>query len=105
MAKHNQLVRTPESLAEEEMNKKLCLEIMGFKHEYQVSRHVFMRQIRILHETMNDLVLELYGANPQHILFRGCGKKVKAAMAQELSKRENGNNYGFGKLPRNELSF
>lgn len=99
------LVRTQQSHEEEKENVQLCKDIMGFQHEYQMTRHHIMRQVRILHEIVNDLVVELYGANPQHILFRACPKKTKSEMVQVLMSRENGNNWGFGSLPRNGITF
>lgn len=99
------LIRTTDSIQEEKENLRLCAEIMGFKNEYQVTRHHLYRQVRMQHETVNDLVLELYAQNPNHILFNECPKEVKANMAKEISKRENRNNWGFGKTTRNKLTF
>jgi flagellar assembly factor FliW len=99
------MVRTAQSHLEEVENIQLCMEIMGFEHEHQMTRHHIMRQVRILHETVNDLVVELYGANPQHCLFKQCPKETKSAMSEMLGKRENRNNWGFGALPRNGLNF
>jgi hypothetical protein len=99
------LVRTPESHADEKQNVVLCQEIMGFKYEHEITRHHLMRQVRLQYETINDLVVELYATNPAHILFKDCPDSVKYAMAKEIGKRENNNNYGFGSLPRNRLHF
>lgn len=98
-------VRSQESKDSEVADRALVTKIMGYRYDYEITRHAMMRQIRIMHETVNDLVIELYGANPQHILFKECPKETKGEMVQEISKRPNRNNWGFGALPRNNLTF
>jgi hypothetical protein len=99
------LVRTAQSHQDEKENAALCMEIMGFKYEHEMTRHHIMRQVRILHETVNDLVVELFAQNPNHVIFKNCPSKTIQMMCDIINKRENGNNWGFGAPPRTKLNF
>lgn len=100
-----QLVRTEASHEKEKEDLALCMEIMGFKYEHQITRHHLYCQVRMQHETINDLVVELFGQNPQHVIFKECPKEVKEKMRELIWKRTNQNNWSFGKTTRNKLSF
>ena len=97
------IVKTAEGLAEEQVNHHITQWVCGNDEKpdgVPISRPRLERMIRLQHELINDLVVELFCANPYHVAFKEINDQRRQALYNERTYRRVMGNVPNGKYPR-----
>jgi hypothetical protein len=97
------IVKTAEGLAEEQANRHITQWVCGNEGTVDgvpISRPRLERMIRLQHELINDLVVELFCANPYHVAFAKIDVQRRQKLFDERTKRRVLGDVPNGKYPR-----
>ena len=102
------IVKTVEGLAEEQVNRHITQWVCGNENNpsgVPISRPRLERMIRLQHELINDLVVELFCANPYHVAFKDIEEQRRKRLYDERTTRRVLGNVPNGKFPRHLVSI